>query len=250
MSPDLIGRIARAIPDIARPLIKLDLSKVFPALTSVTRTELEKAISRNIAEKRLYLFIDDTDQVANPEKVGHLNRIWALILAVRMLTQRVSEIRAVVTLRSEVWDRLKSESVGQRDQTDHFTSLCIRLSSDEEHIRRIISRRLSFAAAACHYKYNDFYEFFFEGKVARAPNSEDYRSWEDLILVRSRLRPRDAIQLINSLADKAISLGTPKITEDHFRAVMPSFSESRATLFGQEVERECPTALEIVRSFA
>jgi hypothetical protein len=86
--------------------------------------------------------------------------------------------------------------------------------------------------------------------VARAPNSDDYRSWEDLILVRSRRRPRDAIQLINLLAQRAISLNAPKIMEDHFRAIMPSFSEGRATLFGQEVESECPRALEIVRSFA
>jgi hypothetical protein len=67
MSPDLIGRIARALPTLARPLIKLDLNTLLPDLTSVTKTELEKAISNNLSEKRLYVFIDDTDQVANPE---------------------------------------------------------------------------------------------------------------------------------------------------------------------------------------
>ena len=118
MSPSVVGRIGRALTEIARPLIKVDLNNVFPALTDVTRNELEHAVSRLLLGNRLYIFIDDSDQIANPERVGHLNRVWGLILAVRSLTERIPEIKAIVTLRTEVWERLRTDSGGNRDQTD------------------------------------------------------------------------------------------------------------------------------------
>lgn len=249
ISPDAVGRIANVLAISSRIATKVDLNKLLPELMSSTTREVEEAIANTVADKRFYIFIDDTDQIANPEKPGHLNRIWALILAVRSLTSNIPELRAIISLRTEVWERLRTEAAGQRDQTDHFTNLCIRLSSDEEQVARIIERRLSFAAAACG-RQDMIYEAFFSGDVARAPSSEEYRSWRHLITVRSRQRPRDAIQMIGALSTKARLDKKPKIDEDTFRAVMPEFSENRAMLFGQEVERECPQGVDVLRTFS
>jgi hypothetical protein len=249
-SPDFVGKMARLLPKIAKPLLKIDLTPVLPDLNSVTLKELERAISNRVSEKRFHLFIDDTDQVANPDKAGHLNRIWGLMLAVRELTSNISELRAVITLRSEVWERLKRESSGQRDQTDHFTNLEIRLSSSDKHVQEIVETRLRLAAKNCPVDKGP-YASFFDGSTARAPNSDEQRSWHDLIFVRSRQGPRDAIQLINNLAGFAMyTKKVDKINEEVFRAVMPIFSENRARLFGQEFEFECSKAVDILRSFA
>lgn len=249
-SPDLVGRLARSLPGIAKPMIKADLTTAYPVLTAAVATEIQQAIANRLTEKRFHIFIDDTDQVANPEKPGHLNRIWGLLLAIRELASQVPEVCALVTLREEVWQRLRHETAGQRDQTDHFANLVINTSSSNAHVQRIIETRLRAAAAQC--KSNQgIYQTFFEGEVARAPQSPDARSWQDLILVRSRQRPRDAIQLIAKLASHALHIQhVPKINEDTFHSVMPVFSEERATLFAQEVEDEFPAAMDIVRSFA
>lgn len=249
ISPDLVGRFARLLPVLAKPLAKSDLSNVFPNLTSITRDELDAAVGRSLKGKRFYIFIDDTDQVASPERKGHLNRIWGLILAARDLASEIPELRIVITLRSEVWERLKRDDAGQRDQTDHFVNICVELSSDEAQIRRIIERRLELAANAVG-QLGKLYEPFFDGIGAKPPMSEKFTSWSDLILVRSRERPRDAIQLVNKLADDAIGRKVQKIDELTFHRVMPLFSAQRVELFAQEVEQECSPARDILDSFA
>jgi hypothetical protein len=52
------------------------------------------------------------------------------------------------------------------------------------------------------------------------------------------------------LARQAILKQHSLIKEEDFRAVMPQFSENRASLFAREVEAECPEALEVIRAFA
>lgn len=249
ISPDIAGRFARFLPGLAKPIVNADLSSVFPNLTSTTRSELDEAVGRSLKGKRFYVFVDDTDQVASPGLPGHLNRIWGLILAARDLTEEIPEIKIVVTLRSEVWERLKRDDSGQRDQTDHFVNLCVELSSDAAQINRIVERRLELASDAIG-RHGELYAPFFDGLGAKPPMSEKFTSWSDLILVRSRERPRDAIQLINRLADAAIKKKIDKIDEPTFQNVMPLFSGDRVELFSQEVEQECRPARDIVDSFA
>ena len=249
-SPGLLGRIARSLAAIAKPAIKADFGAAFPTLTAAVTTEIQDAISNRLVDKHFYIFIDDTDQVANPEKPGHLNRIWGLLLAIRDLSSNIPELCAIVTLREEVWQRLKRETGSQRDQTDHFSNLVIQVSSSDRHVQNIVEVRLRAAAALCNPNEGE-YETFFEGPGGKAPQSPDFRSWRDLLLVRSRQRPRDAIQLIAALADHALhKKHIKKIDQDTFQAVMPVFSEERANLFAQEVEGEFPRAIDILRSFA
>jgi hypothetical protein len=249
ISPDAVGRLSRLLPSMSKPLVKLDLTEVFPKLTSVTRKELESAVSRSLKGKRFYIYIDDTDQVASPDRPGHLNRIWGLVLAARDLCEEMPEVRIVITLRSEVWERLQRDEAGQRDQTDHFTNLIVKLSSDEAQIKKILERRLELARDACS-SSKSIYDTFFESAGARAPMSTEFRSWADLILGRSRERPRDTIQLVHSLADTAIAAKRDSIDESIFHKVMPVFSANRVKLFDQEVEREFKPAADIIDSFA
>ncbi|WP_295165774.1 AAA family ATPase [uncultured Brevundimonas sp.] len=249
LSPDLIGRIARILPTIAKPIVNADLSSVLPAISSSTRDEIEKAVERILKGKRFYVFIDDTDQVANPEKSGHLNRIWGLILSLRALCSEIPEIKCVITLRTEVWERLKRDNAAQRDQTDHFTNLVVEMSSSNEEIGRIVDRRLELAAQACELS-GEMYECFFEGPKARAPHSDEYRLWKNLIVTRSRGRPRDAVQLVSAMATEASKNGNSRIKESDFQKIMPVFSERRAELFSQEVSQEFSPALDVVRSFS
>lgn len=253
-TPDLISRLAKALPGIAKPAMPIDLSSSFPSLTQTTAEQIQRAVAARVEARRLHLFIDDTDQVASPEKLGHLNRIWGLLLAIRRLASEMPQLCAVVSLREEVWDRLRFHSSGQRDQTDHFASLIVRVQAGNDLVTRIVETRLAAAAARCSDQSkvgSSIYEPFFEGLSARAPRSSDFRSWRDLIVLRSRGRPRDAIQLVDALAEYAQRIRkVTKIDEPTFQSVMPSFSEGRATLFNQEVESEFPQALDVLRSFA
>lgn len=248
-SPDFATKIGKFLSAIAKPVIKVDMAAAFPHLTVHTQADVEKSLESVIGRTSFYLFIDDTDQIGSPEEAGHLNRIWSLLLAVRRLSSKIPELRVVISLRTEVWQRLQRDQAGQRDQTDHFRTLIVQMASSRAHVERILDRRLSLANVAEGSSGNG-YSLFFENDGATAPYSTAFRSWKDLIVVRSRERPRDAIQLVNALAQNALKAKKRKVDEGAFHAVMPEFSRDISERFAQEVATECPQALEILKSFA
>lgn len=98
-SPGLWGRVGKFFSEIASGPTGADLGTAFQNLSRSTREDVASAVERALRRNSVYIFIDDTDQVSNPEKSGHLNRIWALILAVRSLTERIPEVKAVIRVR-------------------------------------------------------------------------------------------------------------------------------------------------------
>ena len=250
--PDFISRVAKVLPKIAKSWVQADLSEVLPNTTQSSAISLERAISQNVADSKssVYIFIDDTDQVAPPDQVGQLNRIWAFLLATRELCERIPQVRCIVSLRDEIWRALSSEKAGQRDQTDHFLTLVYYLNPSLDHIQSIFERRLELAAENLGLdKSDNYYSFFFEGNLVRIPTSQKQTNWADAIRTRSRERPRDAIQLINALAKEALTPSPKLINEKIFADVMPEYSEQRVRLLAQEFEKECPYLLDLVRSF-
>jgi hypothetical protein len=123
------------------------------------------------------------------------------------------------------------------------------MKSDREHVGRVIDRRLAMAAAMANAPV-DGYQQFFDGAGAYAPMSDQKRLWRDLILVRTRDRPRDAIQMINELAKRSIAAGLDRISESSFQTTVPPFSKSMAEQLGEEVRPEFPEFLEHFRSLA
>ncbi|KPH85889.1 hypothetical protein GLUCOINTEAF2_0203144 [Komagataeibacter intermedius AF2] len=246
---DFPGKIGKFIAEIAKGPTKIDLVSAFPHLTETTRSDVELSAQKIVGKKSFYLFIDDTDQISNPDDSSHLNRVWAIILASRRIAEKIPELKCIVTLRSEVWVRLQRDETGQRDQADHFRNLVVNMYGTREHIIRIVRRRLSLASNK-NTEDDTIYDDFFDEKKAHAPQSSDLRTWENLITVRSRERPRDTIQLISTLAKEALKNGKNKIDQKVFIDVMPVFSKRISDQFGQETTIECPQALEILKTFA
>jgi hypothetical protein len=249
---DFVSKVAQVLPKIAKSWVQADLSEILPNTSKSTAISLERAISENIATSKssIYIFIDDTDQVAPPDRSDQLNRIWAFLLATRELCERLPQVRCVVSLRDEIWRALSSEKAGQRDQTDHFLTLVYYLNPTLDHIRDIFERRFELAARELGAgDLDSYYPLFFESGLPRMPTSEKRTSWADAIRTRSRGRPRDAIQLINALAKVALHPNPRLIDENIFASVMPIYSEERVKLLAQEYEKECPSLREIIRSF-
>lgn len=250
---DSIEKLAKVLPKLAKAWVETDLSAVLPNESQATRKQLETAIRDNLEESQsaIFLFLDDTDQIAAPDQSSDINRIWALLLATRELTRRIKKLRCVVTLREEVWRRLTTHEAGQRDQTDHFEPLVHRLNPTRDHIRSILNRRLRLAAARVSERLDeDAYPLFFDGVVVRMPSSEERSSWSDTVISRCRDRPRDAVQLVNALAKHAKGRRVAKVYEKDLHEVMPRFSEERVNFLSQEVEFECPQIRDVVRSLA
>ena len=198
-----------------------------------------------------YLLFDDTDQVSNPNNADHLNRIWGILLAARKLAQDSAHLRVIVTLREEVWRRLSRSSAGQRDQVDHFDQLIKRLSPTKAHLKAIVLKRLQEAALKTGLPYTeDPWRYFFENDRVRMPSSSEYSSWMDIVVSRSRERPRDAIQLIAGLARRANSDHRDLINQSDLDSEMPVFSTKRVEYLVHEAELECPQIQKVVESLS
>lgn len=253
--PDLISRAAKLLPRVASAVTDVDISKFLPEQANEAAVHLDKSLKAALNDtktpKAVYLFLDDTDQVASPARPNQLNRIWGLLLAARELAEASPEIRIVITLREEVWVRIANDKASQRDQTDHFFNLVRRLDPTNEQLKLIVRRRLDLAKSASGVPaFQDRYDPFFEGTRPHMPGSDTLTSWEDLITTRSRGRPRDCIQLINALVKNALDTGCEKVQDDKVIGVIRAFSESRVDLLVAETEQELPTLKETVKSFA
>lgn len=198
----------------------------------------------------LFLLIDDTDQVAPPADSSQLNRIWALLLAVRRLAGECLALRCIVSLRTEVWARLESESEGQRDQTDHLRGLVIPLRASDSLMERILLRRLTLAAEDIGKRNVDPHTVFFEHPKVRLPTSEELRPWDTFLIKSARERPRDAIQLVKILAERAKANGRAQIGDREADDGMKQYSRERVRDASDEFARDCDSLTKVFETFA
>ncbi len=250
---DFIQKSLELISAISLPAAKINGVQLAKELAGVNSPNaLIRAIGSQLLSSGsvFYLLIDDTDQLAAPDQPAHLNRIWALLLAVRRLTSECNAVRAIVTLRSSVWTRLTSESQGQRDQTDHMRGLVIPLLADDSLMQNIIRKRLEMAAKDAGRARVDPYTVFFNGTTMTLPSSDEKRTWDSFISKSARERPRDAIQLVKNMVDAAKQGNVPLIGSKEAGAAMKIYSSERVDDVVNEFSLDCKNIREIINTFA
>jgi hypothetical protein len=248
---DFVEKSLELFSAISSPVHKIDGVKLAKDLAGVNSPHsLIGAIKSQLLNGAgiFYLLIDDTDQLAAPDQSAHLNRIWALLLAVRRLVGECPEVRAIVTLRSTVWQRMSSESVGQRDQTDHLRGLVVSLKADDTLMESIIRRRLHLAAKDSQKKAQDPYTIFFSGTNVTLPTSTEVRPWDGFIIKSARERPRDAIQLIKNMIDVAGNTTKPMGADEADKG-MKVYSKERVDDVVNEYSLDCKNIRSLINSF-
>lgn len=250
---DFIQKSLELISAISLPAAKINGVQFAKELAGTNSPNaLIQAINSQLLSSSnvFFLLIDDTDQLAAPDQPAHLNRIWALLLAVRRLTGECSAVRAIVSLRSSVWTRLTSESQGQRDQTDHMRGLMIPLLADDKLMQNIVRRRLERAAKDAGQTRVDPYTVFFNGTTMTLPTSDEKRSWDSFISKSARERPRDAIQLIKNMVDAAKQGNESLIGSKEAGLAMRVYSSERVDDVVNEFSLDCKNIREIINTFA
>ncbi|WP_129111398.1 P-loop ATPase, Sll1717 family [Burkholderia pseudomallei] len=253
LEDDFIQKSLALISAVSMPVSKINGVQLAKELSGVnSATQLVGAINTQLLSSGslFFLLIDDTDQLAAPDQPAHLNRIWALLLAVRRLVGECDSVRAIVTLRSGVWTRLTSESQGQRDQTDHLRGLVVPIHADDKLMHSIIRRRLEQAAKDAGKARVDPYAVFFNGSTVTLPSSTEKRSWVSFITKSARERPRDAIQLIKNMADYAVKNGAQLIGSGEADEGMKIYSGERVDDIVNEFSLDCSNIREVINSFS
>lgn len=61
-----------------------------------------------------YILIDDTDQIASPTNQIILIEYGPFLLASRSINEYCPNIKFIISIRDEVWRRLKRDGAGQK----------------------------------------------------------------------------------------------------------------------------------------
>ena len=260
---DFIERGVKLLSAVARPATSIDFAQLAKDLAGGTSdASLLSSITGHMEANPsvMLLLFDDTDQVASPDEPKELNRIWGLLHALRDLASRVSQIKVVATLRSEVWTRLR-DPVGNRETLDHFHGCIMHLRGSEELLDSIVQRRIVKAAEkASKAPVRDPWALFFEGSEVQIPGAGPghTRGWRSFLVTNSRERARDLIQFVSFLLQTAKTrlAETPpragqqaRITGSDVARTLPRFSKTRLDDLATEVGKTCPQFFGIAESF-
>lgn len=245
---DSVQRLLEVLVPIGKAVSKIDFKAMLPDHIP-SPDEVAEAIRSDLGDQTrvAYLTIDDTDQIGAPHEASYLPRIWGLLLAVRQLATAAPNLRCLVTLRSEVWRRLRWDTRGQRDQVDHFQPLVVEWLPANEQIERIWRRRLDLAAEST----GDPVDVFFETRDVSLPLAKaERRLWGDFLVKNARERPRDLIQLMGKIADAAIRSHASKISSEHMHGVIGEYSSERVDYIAEEFAEDCDTFKDVIRTLA
>lgn len=250
---DAVTRALSLISAISLPVANINGKEFLKNLSGSTPSpELEKSINSHLLNKSHKLFmliIDDTDQLATPDDRSQLNKIWALILAVRRLAMTCPSVPPIVTLRASVWARLMHENSGQRDQVDHIRPLVISLKVTDKAIVEIAEKRMKIASSGERAPPRTPYGPYFEGPDVLLPRSSERRLWGDFISKSARERPRDALQLIKNMIDAAKQSSHPKIGDSDADNGMNLYSDERVDDVVAEYSLDLPSIRELIDHF-
>lgn len=251
---DFVTKILELVSAVSLPVKKINGVQLAKDLAGInSHQQLVHAINSQLLQSGssiFFLLVDDTDQLASPDQASHLNRIWALMLAVRRLASECPNVRPIVTLRSSVWSRLTTESAGQRDQTDHIRGCVIPLLATDELMADIILRRLERASIDAGLPKVNCYDHFFEGPKVNLPKSDETRTWLTFITKSARERPRDALQLIKNMVDAANTARHQRIGNKDADDAMQVYSGERLDDVVNEFSLDCQSIRAIVDSFS
>ena len=157
-------------------------------------------------------------------------------------------IRSIITLRTEVWRNVINDSNGNRDQIDHIRPMIRNINPNDDDIRKILQKRILHCVDD-RMDIKSAYQEFFEGERCKLPRSNQNRTWEDFLVTSSRERPRDTVQLVQHLANKAKKAKKDKIGNDEVESTASAYSQERFSDIVAENKDICSQIETIIRSF-
>lgn len=251
---DRISKLSALLRAVAKPAASIDLDAFSNALGLIDSTQANVRRIRGAMESQgsvAYCLLDDTDQIADLMDPSHLNRIWGILLAARDLATQVHSLRIIVTLRSDVWQRLTQGNRGQRDQVDHIRPLIVELRAKDDFIKSIFEHRLKLAARDAGTQGAPLLHFFADSEVVLPQTDDDTRDWATFLAKSARERPRDMIQLMSHIIRVALSRGTDvKITSKDAEIATYAYSQERIYDVGVEFAGDCSEFDSVVKDLA
>ena len=243
------NKLLKILSPVGTALTDIDIPKLIQK-PQYTNNYFIRAINDNLDKhnKMFYVLFDDIDQISSISNKNYYDVIWGTILAIQKIATKLSNIRPIITLRTEVWRNVMKDSNGNRDQIDHIRPMICTINPTSDDIRKILQKRLSHCVDSTS-TISEAYATFFEGSKCKLPRTKEERSWENFLVTSSRERPRDTVQLVQHLANKAKKVHKDKIGNDEVESTASAYSKERVSDLVSENRDLCEQIETIIRSF-
>ena len=167
-------------------------------------------------QKKVYILIDRLDE--NWVEDGLRYKLIRALIETIKKSRNISPVKIVVTLRTDLLDRVLDKTRDSGFQKEKYNSLFLQLGWNKEQLVHVLDSRVNHLLK---YKYtsgNVSFSDVFPDKIDKVTSAE-------YILDRTLLRPRDAIMFVNSCLKG--SQGKTEITTSIIKLAEKSYSADR-----------------------
>ncbi|MDF5866243.1 hypothetical protein P4115_00010 [Pseudomonas aeruginosa] len=221
------------IAEAARGIQRLNKS------VGILKGDVQSVLARN--KNKLWLLIDDIDLAAVDDGGKYdYSACWAIISAAMDLANDFDGVRCMISVRSDIWHVMTKVKRLGSERLDKIKKNTVVLSFNEEELRSMFIRRVELASQAAGAKTIETDMFFADRWLVLPGVQEERRTWDQWIAKNSRDKPRDMVQLVQSLIEEARREKSEKIGDSHAHKIVLEYSKDLVGNISAEYQQICP----------
>ncbi|MCA4964098.1 P-loop ATPase, Sll1717 family [Pseudomonas sp. Y24-6] len=221
------------IAEAARGIQRLNKS------VNILKGDVQSVLKRN--KNKLWLLIDDIDLAAVDAGDNYdYSACWAIISAAIDLANDFDGVRCLISIRSDIWHVMTKVKRLGSERLDKIKKNTVHLAFGEEELREMFNRRVELASRAAGADAIDMDLFFANRWLVLPGVKEGKRPWDQWVAKNSRDKPRDMVQLVQSLIEEARRRKASKIGDAHAHEIVLSFSKDLVGNISAEYQQICP----------
>ncbi len=246
--PDLVSKFSKILAKVTPHGGKIAQALLAEQANSLGKNNLADVVDKYLTDRgrTLWLFIDDIDEAVskNSRGVFDYGACWAIVSAAIELSEDVSSLKCVVSVRSDIWHlmtRTHGHGTERRDKLGQIHEL--KFSEDE--LRSIFNKRINLAAT--HAKSRGGISTFFQNSAITLPGVKgDKRTWDQWLAKIARFRPRDMVKAVQMLITAAKENKSDVIGDAQAHSILLDFGTQRIDNIVDEYGQICPQIKEVI----
>lgn len=246
--PDLITNFSKILSMVTPHVGKIAQALLAEQANSLGKNNLADVVDKYLTDRgrTLWLFIDDIDEAVAKKSTGVFDygACWAIVSAAIELSEDISSLKCVVSVRSDIWHlmtRTHGHGTERRDKLGQIHEL----KFSEEELRSIFNKRISLAAADA--KSQKGISTFFQQNTITLPGVKgDKRTWDQWLAKIARFRSRDMVKAVQMLITAAKAKPSDAIGDEQAHSILLDFGTQRIDNIVDEYGQICPQIKEVI----
>lgn len=246
--PDLVTKFSKILAKVTPHGEKIAQAILDEQANTLGKNNLTDVVDRYLTDRgrTLWLFIDDIDDAVAKNSKGTFDyaACWAIISAAIELSEDISSLRCVISVRSDIWHlmtRTHRHGTEKRDKLGQIHEL----KFSEEELRSIFNKRINLAAADANSR--DGVSTFFQQAAITLPGVKgERRAWDQWLAKIARFRPRDLVKSVQMLITAAKDNQSDVIGDAQAHSILLNFGTQRIDNIVDEYGQICPQIREVI----